>query len=120
MTGALVLEGALFGLLVSQIRLTARFSAALAASVLLGLSALYPLRAAWQAYQTVPEYQARAAAWDARDAQIWADKGQGMLDIEVIQLPGVARVKELDTDPDHWVNRCAARYYDVNSISALP
>ncbi|NOY97735.1 MAG: hypothetical protein GXP40_00820, partial [Chloroflexi bacterium] len=52
MTGALALEGALLAILVSQTRLTARFSAALVASVLLGLSALYPLRAAWQAYQT--------------------------------------------------------------------
>jgi len=28
--------------------------------------------------------------------------------------------KELDTFETHWVNRCAANYYGVNSIRAIP
>ena len=120
MTGALMLEGALFGILASQIRLKARAFSALLVSILLGISAFYPLRAAWQVWHTAPEYQARAAAWDARDAQIRADAEQGALNIQTSQLPGIAQVKELDVNPKHWINRCATEYYGVDSIRAIP
>jgi hypothetical protein len=33
-------------------------------------------------------------------------------------LPGIENVKDLDTRTGHWVNYCAAIYYDVDTIAA--
>jgi hypothetical protein len=122
MTTALMLEGALLGVLAAQVRVPAIKPSTLSilAAILLGIAALYPLRATWKAYADLPEYRQRAAAWDTRDAQIKALVAEGKKRIVVEQLPGVEGVKELDTRARHWVNRCAAEYYGVNSIRAKP
>ena len=120
MTAALMLEGVVLGILAAQIRLAMKPALINLLLVLLALSAIYPLRAAWQASALIPEYQARAMLWDERDAQIRAYRSQGVMDIVVQQLPGIDGVKELDSSPGHWVNQCAAAYYGVNAISALP
>lgn len=122
LTACLMLEGALFGVLAAQVRIRIIRPATLAAMIAfsLVLSALYPLRAAWLAAAEIPEYRARAAAWDARDAEIRALIAQGVTDLTVRHLGGVEGIKELDVRPRHWVNRCAAMYYRVNSIRAIP
>lgn len=70
--------------------------------------------------QKVPEYSAREQNWDRRDAHIYKLREYGQVDLTVPQFGGVDGVKELDTYQTHWVNRCAARYYQVNSIRAIP
>jgi hypothetical protein len=123
MTATLMLEGALLGVLASQ---SGRWTASLrwaapAAALALLLTAVYPLRAAWISWRTdVPEYREWTAAWDERNSLIRARQAEGATDLVVAQLPGFYRVKELDTDPGHWVNRCAADYYGLASISAPP
>lgn len=122
MTTALSLEGALAGMLAAQWRWIAqKFAAGRLAFILLLVCCVYPLRAGWTVLQQdLPEYSQWASAWDARQARILAQKAQGEQDIVVPQLPGIGYVKELDTRKRFWVNRCAATFYDVNSISAVP
>ena len=119
MTTSLMTEGGLLGALATQFRvrfLSSRLTSGLTAILLLML-AIYPLRAAGNILHQVPKYQTQAARWDVRDAHIRMLKSQGVMDIVVKQLPGIYNVKELDINPHHWVNQCAAHYYGVNSIS---
>jgi hypothetical protein len=89
-------------------------------ALLLIISAFYPLRAGFLTIKTdVPTYSARAMAWDEREAMIFKLRAQGETDLVIPQLSGVDGVKELDVYADHWVNRCAAQYYGVNSIQAI-
>ena len=84
------------------------------------LITLYPLRHAWLTTGLIPEYRDRGAAWDAREAYIMELKAQGQIDLLIPQLDGVYGIKEMDVEATHWVNRCAAVYYGVNSIRAIP
>jgi hypothetical protein len=111
MTSGLFIEGALLGMLF------AREKFKVLGTLLLAASALYPLRGAWQAYQSLPKYQTYADAWDRRDAYIQSKRDSGIMDIAVPPMDGMAGIKEFDVDPDHWVNRGAADYYGVDAIS---
>ena len=111
LTSGLFVEGALVGMWL--LREKFRFFA----TVLLAAAALYPLRGAWQVYQSAPTYQAYAAAWDKRDAYIRSKRDRGNMDISVPPLDGLAGIKEFDISPNHWVNRGAAEYYGVDTIS---
>ena len=57
-------------------------------------------------------------AWDARDARIRLYREEGVMNIIVHQLPDRYDVRELRDDPNHWMNRCAADFYGVQSVSA--
>ena len=113
---ALLLEGALLGLLAARWTLP-RWTNTLAVIALM-IVALYPLWMTRNNLALIPDYQKRAAQWDFRDARIRELAAAGERDIVVWQLPGIAQVKDLDTRPSHWVNFCAAIYYDVDSIAA--
>lgn len=121
MTTAIIAEGALLGYTLGQFVQhweTRKSQALFLASLLLLLSTLYPLRAGLKVAAQIPDYQKWAAAWDQRDAQIRALKQTGVMDIEVVALDSWPGVKEVDSNPKHWVNRCAAIYYGVNTIRA--
>jgi len=121
MTSASMLEGACFGALLAQWK-NARSPRVLVhlASVLLAISALYPLRGAARFLQAnLADYRQWSLAWDSRQAQILAEKARGEQDIVVPPLPNPAGVKELNTHPEHYVNRCAAKFYGVHEIRAL-
>ncbi len=118
MTATFMLEGAMLGFLV-QFKL-AKAGRWVIASVFLLLGFVYPLRAALYVYRTnVPEYQLRAEMWDLRNAYIMRHAAFGETDIIIPGYSGVHNVKELDDDPDHWVNICAAKFYGVHSIRAV-
>ena len=116
LTTALLLEGGLLGLLAARSSLP-RWTTALATIALL-VTALYPLWTIRNNYKLIPEYQSRAAQWDARDAHIRELAAAGEKDIIVWELSDVAGEKELDAHPGHWINYCAAIYYGVDTISA--
>lgn len=120
--GALVVEGAVLGALSSQGLRNFSWSRAGAALalVLAGVAAIYPLRAGWLVVAASADYREWAAAWDARDALIRTKIAEGQTDLIVPGLSGIDQIKELDIRSHHWVNRCAARYYGVHSISAPP
>ncbi len=110
----LMLEGACLGVFLARVSRPLFWD--IAAAFFLALFALYPLRAAWQTTQTIPYYQGRAAAWDARDAAIRMAVSHGETNLIVPLFDSLHGIKELDENPNHWVNRCAARYYGVESI----
>jgi hypothetical protein len=121
-TITLMFEGALLGMWLSQIKW--KFFGAVRfeymAILILLILAVYPFRAGLQVIQDIPDYRERAEEWDVREAQIKTLIAQGETDLVVFQLDGADGVKELDTFASHWVNVCAAKYYEVNSISAIP
>src|ERR1700752_19373 len=79
MTSALIMDGALLGILVSRIRTKFIRSAYFRRFSILMLMVLmlYPLRTAWFTSMEIPAYQQRAAAWDKRDSDIRELKAQG-------------------------------------------
>jgi hypothetical protein len=123
MIAAFMLEGALLGLLLKNLSLkSGRKLIYWSVLTLFGvLSIAYPIRAAYNIYNfDVPQYRARAELWDKRQAKIFKLLAQGQTDLVVEQFDGVEGVKEIDVNANHWVNRCAAQYYGVNSIRAFP
>jgi hypothetical protein len=121
-TITLVFEGAFLGMWLSQVKW--RFFSAVRfeyiSILILLILAVYPFRASLQAIQDIPAYRRRAEKWDARESQINTLVAQGKTDLMVVQLDGVDGVKELDSFASHWVNLCASKYYEVNSIRAVP
>ncbi len=118
MTVSLMLDGALMGVWLSQ-----KLSQPVLRYIMIGaffiVAVIYPFRAVTKAYAEIPSYQARAQDWDKRNAHIYELKAQGQTDLTVLQYDGVYGTKELDTYATHWVNKCAAKYYGVNSIRAI-
>ena len=121
MTAALMTEAALLGVLLatSGIQFFRSSFVRGVSTLMLLLLALYPLRAAWQAFGEIPVYQQSAAAWDARDAEIRQLKAQGVQDLVVRFLPEDP-IQDLGDRAGFRLNRCAAALYGVNSIVAVP
>ncbi len=119
MTAALMLEGVCLGIALAQWKMRWSSMATTLAMVLLALSALYPLRAAWDIVQNKrPYYNLWASVWDYRQALIIADKAKGMSNLVIpLHIYSMEGVEELNSDSNYWINRCAAQYYGVNSIS---
>jgi len=119
MTTSLIFNGALLGVLFSK-KLSHPILQWAMAFLFLAVAVAYPLRAVVKAYNELPEYRLRADAWDARHALIQQMKARGEKNLTVEQFDGVYGTKELDTFASHWVNKCAAKYYGVKSIRAIP
>jgi hypothetical protein len=90
--------------------------------VLIIMSALVwvqPAGSSWLVFIQVPKLSTRAILWDRRDAQIRQMAAGGQQAITVRALDSLAGIGELHDDNNFWVNRCAAWYYQVNSIRAV-
>ncbi len=61
----------------------------------------------------------RARLWDEREQEILTQKKVGGLDIQVRALDSLVGIAEIDLSPKHWVNICAASYYDVQQINTV-
>jgi hypothetical protein len=88
----------------------------LLSSFLFFILAFYPLRAGLALIAEFPDYQQWASKWDLRESEIYNSISMGEQDLVVRWLPTRDGVKEIDADTRHWVNRCAAEYYEVDSI----
>jgi len=119
MTAALMMEGALLGTLVAQVVALQSVFARTFALILLAVLLLYPLRTAQRLAQDIPVYRQRAAAWDAREAEIRALKAGGAQDL-IVRFLRTERSQDLGDQADFRLNRCAAALYGVNSIVAVP
>lgn len=91
-----------------------------AAVALLLAASLYPFRAATVVNRDLAQLSVRAGRWDARNAQILTAAADGQQDIQVRQIDVVQGLEDIGPDADYWVNRCAALYYGVRSITAKP
>lgn len=121
LTAAFMLEGALLGVLAAGgkagfLQSTVLRGFAMAALLLL---VLYPLRTAWRVSAEVPSYRQYAAAWDAREAEIYRLKAEGVRDLTVRFL-SAERTQDLGDQVYFRLNRCAAVLYGVDSIVARP
>ncbi len=119
---AFMLEGSLFGLLLGHVQLKPNRALGqwVVAAVIAVIAIVYPLRTAFNIYRfDIPEYRERAEWWHLREDYIIRHAGMGEDEIVIPGYSGIYQVKELDDDPNHWVNRCAARYYGVNSIRTV-
>ncbi len=79
----------------------------------------YTVRANFKVTNNLDKFQARAQAWDIRQQIILDAKAAGDYDITVPQFDSMYGITELKPDPNNWVNICAAKYYGVNSITAV-
>jgi hypothetical protein len=120
LTISIFLIGILTGRLVSFDRLfhPNTISNFLICLLLLGL-VLYSIRMIPLIVADVSPLQARAVAWDQRQAYIYQEKASGVMNITVPAFDSIAGINELHLEENHWVNKCAASYYGVNSISAV-
>ena len=122
MTVALLLEGALLGVLFAHAKIIIsrrRFFIFLGILTLFIL-AFYPLRAGLSLLDDIPEYRQWTSTWDLRQMEINNSIAMGEQDLVVRWLPTKDGVKEIDGDTGHWVNRCVAEYYGVNTIRSVP
>jgi hypothetical protein len=120
-TAALMMEGALLGMLVSQLKINLFQSTIFQGVTVLVLFVLifYPLRTAGRLAGEIPSYRGRAAAWDSREAEIKAMKADGQTDL-VVRFLSKERLQDLGDHQGFRLNRCAAALYGVNTIVAVP
>jgi hypothetical protein len=119
LTCALMVNGALIGMLIAQIRTKRTLAGVLSSLAILSLIllSLYPLRTASRLVAEIPVYQQRAAAWDARDAIIRNRQVTGERDLTVPFL-STELMQDLGDHSEFRLNRCASILYNVNSIEA--
>ncbi len=119
LTCALMVNGALIGMLIAQIRMKRTLSVVVSSLALIGLILLllYPLRTASRLVADLPLYRERAAAWDARDGIIRNLQASGQRDLTVPFL-STELMQDLGDHSEFRLNRCASILYDVNSIVA--
>jgi hypothetical protein len=121
LTCALMINGALIGILFANIIASTTPSPLLrhSAILLLMLLTLYPLRTASRMTAEIPVYQQRALAWDGRDEKIRALAAGGERDLRIPFLSGEI-IQDLGDRTEFRLNRCASMIYGVDSILALP
>jgi hypothetical protein len=119
LTCALMVNGALIGMLAAQIRTRRTLAVVLSSLVVLGLIllSLYPLRTASRLVADIPTYRQRAANWDAREAIIRDLQASGERDLTVPFL-STELLQDIGDHSEFRLNRCASLLYDVNSIEA--
>ena len=81
---------------------------------------LYPLRGEAAVETQRKELAAWAQRWDGRNSAILQMRGAGQVQLTVREVEVVSGLEDLGPVPGSWVNRCAAAYYQVQSITALP
>jgi hypothetical protein len=119
LTLCLALEGGLLGILAARFRaLGSAVYLRGAVAALLAVLIYYPLRVAPRVYAALPEYRYFAQAWDARDASIRQAIAEGATDLVVVQLDSIGGVGEYKGSERDWINRCAARFYGLNTLRA--
>jgi len=80
---------------------------------------MYPLSTLDVRQSDLRDYLNRAALWDKRNVEIINQITIGKNNLSVSALDSFAEIAELRDDVSYWVNQCAARYYEVESISAV-
>ena len=119
LTLSLVLAGGFLGAFAGRLQAPVHTTVARSLVVcLLGLMILYPLNASRNIYISTYEYRSFAVDWDVRDTFIRTFMSKGATDIVVVQLDTIGGVGEYKGNERHWINRCAARFYGLNTLRA--
>ncbi len=120
MIATLMLEGVWLGLYLPEFKFNRTIGVWAALLLFVVVSIGYPLRTAGSLIQkSLPEYRERAELWDIRNAFIHRHIEQGEMELYIPGFGGVYGVKELDANPAHWINACAANFYHVTSIQSF-
>jgi hypothetical protein len=82
------------------------------------LASIYPLRAGNSLNPDLLQARAFASTWDERDRVVQTYRVSGKPHLELKAINSQHGISELDTDPDFWVNKCFARYYGLENVSA--
>lgn len=122
----MVLIIALTGWLVGQVAVRLLGSVLVNTHPLLVVSVSIILLAGFSISTTIPiilsdqaKFQRWARLWDVRDLEIRTASKKNAKNIDVMQLDHIIPdVGELSPDPEYWYNRCAAGYYEIDSIRA--
>ena len=77
---------------------------------------IYFVHAGIRVFSEYPEYHERASLWDTRHANILEKIKQREKEILVPAIDSFYRTSELQQDPYHWVNKCAALWYGIDVI----
>lgn len=117
LTAALMSLGICLGYYISQLKLP-NFARGFALALLV-LSLLYPFWTSRQYIADIPHMREWSQYWDWRVTYIEELKSAGQTDLTIPALSGFFNTKELDIRKNFWVNKCAAQYYGVKSISAM-
>jgi len=80
---------------------------------------VYPLSTLDVRQSDLRFYKNRATLWDKRNKEINDQIEMGKKNLLVSALDSFAEIAELRDDSRYWVNQCAAKYYQVESISAV-
>lgn len=70
----------------------------------------------WHTSKQVPEYQTYQKLWDDRASLIQQAILSGQIVVTVPGNYGRFAVADLSEDPNNWVNRCMAYYYNISQI----
>lgn len=89
----------------------------IAAAALLTLS---PVAATRSTLAGVPKSKALAALWDRQDEEIRAARSRGATELTVPVVHYLEGTDLLRRDPTWYVNVCAASFYGLDSITAVP
>ena len=119
MTAAIMLEGAMLGLSAQDIQFKSKSNLGqwVAIVLIIVTGFIYPLRAAAKVYENnYNRYSTHAEIWDERDALIRQAVEQGATDLVVVQIDDMDGV--LEYKESNWVNRCAAEFYGLHTLSA--
>ena len=115
-----MMEGVWLGLLLSEFDLSHKIGVWIALALFIVIASIYPVRTAFNiAKNNAPEYRERTKFWDVRNEYIYRHISQGETDLFVPGFDGVYGVKELDSNPAHWINACAANFYHISSIQSF-
>ena len=112
------MEGVFLGLLFQKFLYTYQ-RIRLACLLLILIFYMYPLSTLDVRQSDLRYYLNRAALWDKRNAEINDQIAKGKINLSVSALDSFAEIAELRDDAGYWVNQCAAKYYEVESISAV-
>ncbi len=121
---SLVGVGFILGILVKQVAIINQFSstflfALVSLAVILGVLWLGPVRTIQNKLDLAVRTRVIAAIRDQRDAQIRQAQSEGITDLTLPSLPNSGAFQDdISSDPTYWINRCAARYYGLQSIAA--
>lgn len=80
---------------------------------------LVPIQASLVNYSKLDSLDQFAQAWDERDVEI---RASSVADLEISLLPveNKGGLQALNSNPQSFMNVCAAKYYGLNTLIAVP